>query len=163
MRREGAIAPIAPLQAPDALPAYERGDFIGDFFQVIETLGEGGFGIVYLAESLSSNDIVALKTLRSELLRDAKTRGLFEKEARIWMDLGAHPNLVRAKWVDEIGGRLFGIAGLALVPGLPSSDSNLATASPSQEHDPSRTAAGTVFGTPTHSRRPRPIPSKSPR
>ncbi len=98
---------LAPLQVPDALPAYQRGDFIGDLFQVIETLGEGGFGIVYLARSLASDDIVALKTLRGELLRDAKTRAMFEKEARIWMDLGAHPNLVRAKWIDEVGGRLY--------------------------------------------------------
>ena len=108
-----AAAPVAPppwpaaLQVPEALPAYQRGDFIGDLFQVIETLGEGGFGIVYLARSLASNDIVALKTLRGELLRDAKTRAMFEKEARIWMDLGAHPNLVRAKWIDEVGGRLY--------------------------------------------------------
>lgn len=108
-----AAAPLAPpptvpaLPVPGALPAYERGDFIGDLFQVIETLGEGGFGIVYLARSLASNDIVALKTLRGELLRDASTRAMFEKEARIWMDLGAHPNLVRAKWVDEVGGRLY--------------------------------------------------------
>jgi len=102
-----APPPTAPLQVPEALPAYARGDFIGDLFQVIQTLGEGGFGIVYLARSLASNDIVALKTLRGELLRDAKTRAMFEKEARIWMDLGAHPNLVRAKWVDEVGGRLY--------------------------------------------------------
>ena len=100
-------AAVAPLQIPDALPACQRGDFIGDMFQVIEILGEGGFGIVYLARSLASNDIVALKTLRGELLRDAKTRALFEKEARIWMELGTHPNLVRARWVDEVGGRLY--------------------------------------------------------
>jgi tetratricopeptide (TPR) repeat protein len=96
-----------PPLAPEALPAFERGDFIGDLFQVVATLGEGGFGIVYLARSLASNDIVALKTLRGELLRDAKTRALFQKEARIWIDLGAHPNLVRAKWVDEVSGRLY--------------------------------------------------------
>jgi tetratricopeptide (TPR) repeat protein len=90
-----------------ALPAYERGDFIGDSLQVIEKLGEGGFGIVYLGRSLASNEIVAVKTLRGELLRDAKTRALFEKEARIWMDLGVHPNLVRARWITEIGGRLY--------------------------------------------------------
>ncbi len=99
--------PPAALQVPEALPSYKRGDFIGDLFQVIQTLGEGGFGVVYLARALSSNDVVALKTLRGELLRNARTRAMFEKEARIWMDLGAHPNLVRAKWVDEVGGRLY--------------------------------------------------------
>ncbi|MEO8499804.1 MAG: tetratricopeptide repeat protein, partial [Vicinamibacteria bacterium] len=98
---------VAPADAPLALPAYQRGDFIGDSLQVIETLGEGGFGIVYLARSLASNEIVAVKALRVELLRDAKARAMFEKEARIWMDLGVHPNLVRARWITEIGGRLY--------------------------------------------------------
>jgi serine/threonine-protein kinase len=49
----------------------------------------------------------ALKTLRSELLRVNATRDLFRKEAQIWIDLGPHPNLVRAHWVTEIGGRLY--------------------------------------------------------
>ncbi len=101
-----AAAPSA-VPVPDALPAYQRGDFIGDLLQVIDVLGEGGFGIVYLARSLARNDIVALKTLRGELVRDEQTRALFEKEAKIWVELGAHPNLVRAKWVNEIGGRLY--------------------------------------------------------
>jgi tetratricopeptide (TPR) repeat protein len=213
---------LAPLHLPDALPAYRRGDFIGDLFQVIETLGEGGFGIVYLARALASNEIVALKTLRGELLRDGKTRALFEKEARIWMDLGTHPNLVRAKWVDEVGGRLyiameyvqagagrpnsleghlakgpipadrallwaiqfcrgmeyavskgvrchrdikpaniligsdsvvrisdFGIAGLALVPEAPDR-AGTASAASAAGPDSTKTAVGTVFGTPTH-------------
>lgn len=33
-----AAPPQAALQVPEALPAYERGDFIGDLFQVIQTL-----------------------------------------------------------------------------------------------------------------------------
>lgn len=101
------MRPPSPPPVPEPLPAYQRGDFIGDLMQVVEVLGEGGFGIVYLARSLASNEIVALKTLRGELLRDQHTRALFEKEAKIWVELGAHPNLVRAKWVDEIGGRLY--------------------------------------------------------
>lgn len=97
----------APLVLPSALPAFERGDFIGDRYQVVDVLGEGGFGIVYLARNLSTNSLVALKTLRGELLRDEKTRAMFVKEARIWIELGAHPNLVRADSVDEIAGRLY--------------------------------------------------------
>lgn len=99
---------VAPaVEEPVALPAFERGDFIGDQLQVIQKLGEGGFGIVYLARSLAGNDIVAVKTLHAGLLRDARTRAMFEKEARIWIELGAHPNLVRAYWVSQIGGRLY--------------------------------------------------------
>jgi tetratricopeptide (TPR) repeat protein len=74
---------------------------------VIDVLGEGGFGIVYLVSSQSAKQTSALKTLRSELLRDPATREMFRKEVQIWIDLGAHPHLVRAHWVNEIQGRLW--------------------------------------------------------
>ncbi|HET6897929.1 MAG TPA: tetratricopeptide repeat protein, partial [Vicinamibacteria bacterium] len=88
-------------------PAFKRGDFIGDRIQVIDVLGEGGFGIVYLVASVDTRSTHALKALRGELLRDARILASFRKEAQIWIDLGPHPNLVRADWVTEIGGRLY--------------------------------------------------------
>ncbi len=100
-------APIAAPPSVLALPKFQRGDFIGDKIQVIDILGEGGFGIVYLVASLDSQSTHALKTLRGELLRDPKTREMFRKEAQIWIDLGPHPNLVRANWITEISGRLY--------------------------------------------------------
>jgi serine/threonine protein kinase len=131
---------VAPLELPVALPAYQRGDFIGDQLQVIEKLGEGGFGIVYLARSLASDDILAVKTLRAELLRDAKTRAMFEKEARIWIDLGAHPNLVRASWISEIGGRLYiGMEYVKAGAGRPTTSKDTSRRDPSK---PARRSCG---------------------
>ena len=101
-----AVAPPAPPFVA-SLPSFKRGDFIGDQVQVIDVLGEGGFGIVYLVASLDTRSTHALKALRGELLRDGKSRESFRKEAQIWIDLGPHPNLVRAHWVTEIGGRLY--------------------------------------------------------
>ncbi|MCU0241144.1 MAG: tetratricopeptide repeat protein, partial [Vicinamibacteria bacterium] len=109
-------APSVPAAAPGPARAvtevaasarFERGDFIADGLQVLEVLGEGGFGIVYLVASHQTGKTMALKALRSELLRDARVLDMFRKEARIWIELGQHPHLVKAEWVNEIGGRLY--------------------------------------------------------
>ncbi len=105
-----AVAAPTPAPAPTAVsptPRFQRGDFIGGQLQVLEVLGEGGFGVVYLAASQETGQLLAVKALRSELLRDAHVVEMFRKEARIWIDLGRHPFLVKAVWVDEIGGRLY--------------------------------------------------------
>jgi serine/threonine protein kinase len=89
------------------MPRFQRGDFIADGLQVLEVLGEGGFGVVYLAASHETGQTLAVKALRSELLRDARVVEMFRKEARIWIELGRHPFLVKAEWVNEFGGRLY--------------------------------------------------------
>ena len=93
----------------DSVPgaAYKRGDVIGQKYDVYDVLGAGGFGIVYLVYSRETKNVYALKTFRDEFLADAQTRERFRKEASVWVDLERHPYLVRAHWVDEIGGRLY--------------------------------------------------------
>jgi serine/threonine protein kinase len=103
----GAAAPAPAPTAVAPTPRFQRGDFIGGQLQVMEVLGEGGFGIVYLAASQGTGQLLAVKALRSELLRDAHVVEMFRKEARIWIELGRHPFLVKAVWVEEIGGRLY--------------------------------------------------------
>src|SRR5262249_39697857 len=49
--------------------------------------------------------VVALKTLRGELLRSRVRIGRFAAECRLWVQLGAHPNIVRAHSVEVIDGR----------------------------------------------------------
>ena len=87
--------------------AYRQGDIIGQDFEVFSVLGKGGFGVVYGVYDRQTVNLYALKTFRDEYLADAKIRDLFRKEASIWVDLGRHPNLVRAYFVDEISGRLY--------------------------------------------------------
>lgn len=87
--------------------AFRKGDRIGDDYEVRDVLGAGGFGIVYLVYHRQTKSAYALKTFRDELLNDARTREQFRKEARIWVELERHPNLVRAYQVTEFQGRLF--------------------------------------------------------
>src|SRR6185436_12914163 len=76
-------------------------------YEIHDVLGEGGFGIVYLAYHRPSGTVMALKTFRDEHFENAEARALFRKEAQIVVDLDPHPHLVRAYMVDEIHGRLF--------------------------------------------------------
>ena len=49
----------------------------------------------------------ALKTFHDEFLSDPKARDVFKKEALLWVNLGEHPHILTARWVDVISGRLF--------------------------------------------------------
>src|SRR6266581_9433164 len=85
---------------------YQKGDFIGQSYEVLDLLGIGGFGAVYLVRSRRTNNVVALKTLKDELLEDAEATERFVREARIWVNLRLHPYIVRAYYVDTVHGRL---------------------------------------------------------
>src|SRR5262245_34661447 len=87
----------------------KRGDVIGERYKIIRGPDEdrslhGGMGEVYLCEDQQSADHpFALKIFHRELLPDAATRERFLKEADIWMQLGTHPNIVRAYGVAYLG------------------------------------------------------------
>lgn len=86
---------------------FKKGDVIGQKYKVIDVLGEGGFGIVYLVFFSSDHPLYALKTFKGEYMTEKTVKDRFHKEARVWIDLDKHPYLVRAHWVDDIFGRLF--------------------------------------------------------
>src|SRR5450830_2153223 len=86
---------------------YKKGDFINQIYEVYGVLGEGGFGIVYLVYWREYGRVFALKTFKGEFLSDESVRVRFHKEASIWVELGHHPYLVCAYFVDEISGRLY--------------------------------------------------------
>lgn len=106
--REAGPVERAQTPAPPARrPPLRSGDLLDGRYEIHRVLGEGGFGIVYLAYHRPSGTAMALKTFRDELLHDEATRRMFRKEAQILVDLEPHPHLVRAYLVDEIHGRLF--------------------------------------------------------
>jgi serine/threonine protein kinase len=87
--------------------AYSVGDWIGGRFQVFD-VHEGGMSLVYVVNDQMGGtgpQVVALKTLRSELLRSRVRISRFASECRIWVQLGEHPNIVRAHSVEVIEGR----------------------------------------------------------
>ena len=98
-----------PSAEPSVKPAedYQKGDVIGDKFEVRGRLGKGGFGVVYLAYDRESKELCALKTFKDEFLADATTREAFKKETLLWVGLGEHPFIISARWVEEFSGRLF--------------------------------------------------------
>jgi len=91
----------------DRRKVYERGDIIAGKYEVCDTLGEGGFGLVYSAYHRDTNSVVAMKTFRDEFLADGKAREAFKKEVLLWKSLDEHPFVLAARWVDEPAGRLF--------------------------------------------------------
>ncbi len=93
---------------------YKKGDIIGNTYEVFGLLGVGGFSVVYLVYSRETEAVYALKTLRDEYLEDEETRAQFRKEAKVWIDLERHPYIVRANFIEELGGRLY--IGMEYIP-----------------------------------------------
>jgi len=98
-----------PTPKQDLQPGtpYEKGDFIGQKYEVYGVLGKGGCGVVYLVYSHEVGGVYALKTFQDEFLADQEVRKRFHKEASVWVELGSHPYLVHAYFVEEISGRLY--------------------------------------------------------
>lgn len=71
----------APLSVSDADPLL--GKVIAGRYRVLEPLGQGGMGSVYVAEHLVMQRPVALKIVRSELADDPTIAKRFVREARI--------------------------------------------------------------------------------
>jgi len=86
---------------------YKKGDFIGQKYEVYGVLGKGGCGVVYLVYSHQTGEVDALKTFKDEFFTDQAVRKRFHKEASVWVELGHHPYLVNAHFVEEISGRLY--------------------------------------------------------
>ena len=93
------------------------GDWIGDRFEIFD-VHEGGMSLVYVVNDhlgKSGQTVVALKTLKDELLRHKIRRSRFATECRLWVQLGQHPNIVQAYAVEIIEGKPYVV--LELVQG----------------------------------------------
>jgi serine/threonine protein kinase len=70
----------------------------GDRYIIERKLGEGGFGVTYLAQKASNGQRVVIKTLKDELLSDlnfARYRERFLQEALLLSLCKEHPNIVK--------------------------------------------------------------------
>jgi Tol biopolymer transport system component/predicted Ser/Thr protein kinase len=75
-------------------------------YRIVQLLGKGGMGEVYVAEDTKLNRQVALKVLPSELAGNAERRTRFEREAQAVAALN-HPNIVTIHSVEEVDGQHF--------------------------------------------------------
>ncbi len=77
-----------------------------DGYELERPLGQGGMGIVYLVKSSTTGRRFALKTIRIDSLRDAARVRAFLAELETWIDIPAHPNLVRCYFFRTLGSRI---------------------------------------------------------
>ena len=61
-------------------------------FRIVEKIGEGGMGTVFLAEDLTLDRKVALKFLPDAFTSDPERMARFEREAKLLASLN-HPNI----------------------------------------------------------------------
>ncbi len=61
---------------------FAPGQVIGDKYEVIRPLGEGGMGLVYQARHRELGALVAIKILRDEVMQDAEAVKRFYREAQ---------------------------------------------------------------------------------
>jgi serine/threonine protein kinase len=97
-------------------------EFLTPIYEKYETLGEGGYGIVELVFNNEIDAILALKTFRDVYWDRIKERTLFYQEAERWINLGKHPYIVQAHFIEEINGRPY-----IAMEFIPSSDNGCCT------------------------------------
>jgi serine/threonine protein kinase/Tol biopolymer transport system component len=99
MVRDGLLT---RFQAGQFLQGKWRGFWISGKYKLLDHLGQGGMGNVYLCEHKVMRRLVAIKVLPHEQAKDPAALERFHREARAAAALD-HPNIVRAHDVDHDG------------------------------------------------------------
>jgi serine/threonine-protein kinase len=99
MATGAAVAPAEPLPTPvPVAPTPVNADsylntVIADRYKILSKLGEGGMGVVYLAEHIFIEKRVALKVLSEDFARKPELVARFMQEAKAASKIG-HENIV---------------------------------------------------------------------
>ncbi len=93
-------------QKSDSLPEIVPGSTTLGSYNVLEKLGSGGMGTIYVAKDARLGRRVALKILPAHFARDDEFVRRFELEARAASSLN-HPNIITVHEIGESGGRRF--------------------------------------------------------
>ncbi|HYH87376.1 MAG TPA: protein kinase, partial [Pyrinomonadaceae bacterium] len=107
-RGDERAAPHEADEPPSAETQAEvvPGTTVFGAYRVLEKIGEGGMGTVYLAKDARLGRRVALKLLPAEFARDEELVRRFELEARAASVLN-HPNIITVHEIGESEGRRF--------------------------------------------------------
>ena len=95
-RKSGEQTPLEVVPGRTTLGTY----------RILEKIGAGGMGTVYLAKDARLGRRVALKLLPAQFARDEELVRRFEQEARAASALN-HPNIITVHEIGEERGRLF--------------------------------------------------------
>lgn len=77
------------------------GLILGNSLEILDRIGRGGMGSVYLARHRDWNLSLAVKSPRPDLLSSDTDKERWLLEAQTWIDLGVHPNIVRCWFIRE--------------------------------------------------------------
>ena len=118
LSQAATIAPVpgaptgwsVPIQraAPHADPSapLSTGDVLGDRYEILKPLGEGGMGAVYKASDRELDRLVALKVIRPELASNLEILKRFKQELILARQV-THKNVIRIFDLGVADGRKF--------------------------------------------------------
>lgn len=112
-----AGAAVKPASSPSSASAFSSsainpqpllpiGSLVGNRYEILALLGEGGMGAVYKAHDRELGHAVALKTIRAELARNPEMLQRFKQEVILAREI-THPNVVRIYDISEDAGTKF--------------------------------------------------------
>jgi tetratricopeptide (TPR) repeat protein len=85
-----------------SLSPFKVGDRVDGHWDILKII-RGGMGIVYVVFDDRWREAFAAKTFQDEVFaRDPETANRFVLEARSWLNLDAHQNVVRAHFVERV-------------------------------------------------------------
>jgi serine/threonine-protein kinase len=87
------------VQSQRTAPALIGAQLI-EGYEIVELLGEGAMGAVYLARQAKIEQTIAIKVLHEETAEDHESLHRFYREARVVSKL-AHPNIIRVFFFSE--------------------------------------------------------------
>ncbi len=102
----GWSVPIQKLAASDPNTAIEPGVMLGERYEILKRLGEGGMGAVYKARDHELDRLVALKVIRPELAGHPDILRRFKQELILARQV-THKNVVRIFDLGTADGRKF--------------------------------------------------------
>lgn len=106
LARQAVQQNFLTLWQAQQLLAGRTSGFRVDRYLLLELIGQGGMGRVYLARDTRLNRRVALKILAPERMNNSRAVERFKREARVGAQL-QHENLVRIYDFGQANGRFF--------------------------------------------------------